>query len=172
MAFGPTILKEAPMTGGNGNPGALLYLDDLAVGQTFTTGTYEMTAADIVAFARTYDRQPFHMDDAAAKHTLFGGLAASGWHTAAVSMRLLTDGTLPLAGGLISVGGEIAWPRPTRPGDVLHVAVAVLEVTPSRSRSDRGMITCRNETRNQRGEVAQSLVAKLVVPRRPDAARG
>src|SRR5438132_141033 len=141
------------MTGGDRT--SLIYLDDLAVGQKFTTGTYELTAEDIVAFARVYDRQPFHMDDAAATQTLFGGLAASGWHTAAISMRLLTDGSLPLAGGLISVGGEIAWPRPTRPGDTLHVDIEVLEVTPSRSRPDRGMITCRNETRKQHGDVVE-----------------
>jgi acyl dehydratase len=149
------------------NPATPLYLEDLRVGQTFVTGTYTMTAEDIIAFAKLYDPQPFHLDDTAAKHSLFGGLSASGWHTAAVTMRLLTQGTMPLAGGLISSGGEIAWPRPTRPGDILHVEVEVLEITPSRSRPDRGTIVCRNETRTQNGDVVHRFVARLMVQRRP-----
>jgi acyl dehydratase len=143
-----------------------LYLDDLSVGQKFVSESYELDAAQIIAFAQNYDRQPFHLDDAAAKETLFGGLAASGWHTAAITMRLLTEGSIPLAGGFISVGGEISWPQPTRPGDILHVECEVTAVAPSRSRPDRGMATMRTETRNQRGEVVQIFKAKLVMPRR------
>jgi acyl dehydratase len=146
-----------------------LYLDDLAVGQRFASGSLAVDEAGIKAFAREYDPQPFHLDEAAAASSLFGGLAASGWHTAAVTMRLLVD-SLPLTGGVIGAGGEIAWPRPTRPGDVLTVVSEVLEVTPSRSRPDRGMVTLRSETRNQRGEVVQTLTARLVVPRRPATA--
>jgi acyl dehydratase len=92
---------------------------------------------------------------------------ASGWHTAAVTMRLLVEQGLPLAGGIISAGGEISWPKPTRPGDALHVESEIVEVTPSRSRPDRGTIVVRNETRNQHGDVVQKFTAKLVVPRRP-----
>jgi acyl dehydratase len=145
-----------------------LYLDDLAVGQRFASRSHAVDEAAIKAFATTYDPQPFHLDEAAAASSLFGGLAASGWHTAAVTMRLLV-GSVPLAGGVIGAGGEIAWPRPTRPGDVLTVVSEVLEVTPSRSRPDRGMVLLRSETRNQRGEVVQTLTARLVVPRRPAA---
>lgn len=145
---------------------AKLYFDDLTVGQRFTSGTHALDVAQIKAFARDFDPQPFHMDEDAARETMFGGLAASGWHTMAITMRLMVDGGPPLAGGIIGAGGEIAWPRPTRPGDVLHVVSEVIELTPSRSRPERGMVTMRNETRNQRDEVVQVLTAKLVVPRR------
>jgi len=143
-----------------------LYLDDLHAGQRFTTGSHLIDAAQIHAFAREFDHQPFHLDDEAAKGTLFDGLAASGWHTAAITMRLIVEG-VPLMGGILGAGAEISWPRPTRPGDILHIECEVLEVTPSRSRPDRGMVTMRCETRNQRDEVVQILVPKLVVPRRP-----
>jgi acyl dehydratase len=143
-----------------------LYLDDLTVGQKFESGTQTIDAAAITAFAREFDPQPFHLDDDAAKATLFGGLAASGWHTAAITMRLLVDSGLPFEGGIVGAGGEIAWPKPTRPGDVLRVYSAVLEVTPSRSRPDRGMATVRSETRNQRGETVQAITMRLVLPRR------
>ena len=145
---------------------AKLYLEDLRVGQTFTTGSVTVTTEAIKAFARDYDPQPFHLDEAAAEASLFGGLAASGWHTAALSMRLLVDG-LPIAGGLIGVGGETTWPRPTRPGDTLTVHIEVLEITPSKSRPDRGMVRTRNETRNQHGEPVQISNLGIVVWRRP-----
>ena len=147
----------------------LFYLDDLRVGQRFAGGSHAVDAAQIKAFARQFDPQPFHLDDEAAKSTLFAGLAASGWHTAAITMRLLVEGGAPIAGGVIGAGGEIGWPRPTRPGDILRVESEVLEITPSRSRPDRGMITLRTETRNQRDEVVQVLTAKVVVPRRVPA---
>lgn len=149
---------------------APLYLEDLQPGQRFTSNTHTLDAAQIKAFAEQFDPQPFHLDEAAAQSSLFGGLAASGWHTAAITMRLQVESGLPISGGIIGAGGEINWPRPTRPGDILHVESEVLEVTPSRSRPDRGMITLRSETRNQRGEVVQTLTVKLVVPRRPSAA--
>jgi acyl dehydratase len=91
---------------------------------------------------------------------------ASGWHTAAITMRLLVEGGLPLAGGVVGAGGELSWPRPTRPGDVLQVESEVLEIIPSRSRLDRGVARIRSLTRNQRDEVVQILIAKLIVPRR------
>jgi acyl dehydratase len=143
-----------------------LYLDDLHVGQRFTSGTRAIDAAQIKAYAREFDPQPFHLDEEAAKATLFGGLAASGWHTMSVTMRLLVESGLPLAGGIIGAGGEVNWPKPTRPGDVLRVVSEVEEITPSRSRADRGMVRVRSETRNQHDEVVQVLIAKLVVPRR------
>ena len=98
-----------------------LYLDDLHVGQRFTSATHRMTAEAIKQFAAQFDPQPFHLDEEAAAASMFGGLAASGWHTAAVTMRLLVEGGAPIAGGVIGAGGEIAWPRPTRPGDELQV---------------------------------------------------
>jgi acyl dehydratase len=144
----------------------LLYLDDLQVGQRFTSRTLLVDETQIKAFASQFDPQPFHLDEDAAKDSLFSGLAASGWHTAAITMRLLVEG-LPLAGGLIGAGGELSWPRPTRPGDILRVESEILEVIPSRSRSDRGVVFTRVVTRNQRDEEVQILVAKLIVPRRP-----
>ena len=145
------------------------YLEDLHIGQRFASGTHAVDEAQIKAFAGQFDPQPFHLDDATAKHTMFAGLAASGWHTAAITMRLLVDGGAPIAGGVIGAGGEIAWPKPTRPGDILQVKSEILDVTPSRSRPDRGMVTVRSETFNQRGEIVQTLTAKLIVPRRPAA---
>jgi acyl dehydratase len=143
------------------------YLDDLRIGQRFTSGSHVVDEAQIMSFARQFDPQPFHLDQEAAKGTLFAGLAASGWHTAAMTMRLLVDSGLPLAGGILGAGGEIAWPQPTRPGDALQVESEVLEITPSRSRPDRGVAVIRSLTRNQKNEVVQSLTSKLIVPRRP-----
>lgn len=147
---------------------APLYLEDLHVGQRFTSGSVEVDADMIKAFAREYDPQPFHTDEAAAKDSIFGGLAASGWHTAALSMRLNVDG-IPIAGGIVGGGGEISWPRPTRPGDVLTVESEIVEIVPSRSRPDRGRVTVRFETRNQNGEAVQVATMQLVVLRRPQA---
>lgn len=143
-----------------------LYLDDLSVGQRFTSGSLTVDEEEIFSFARRYDPQPFHLDEEAAKATLFGGLAASGWHTAALTMKLLVGGGAPIAGGIVGAGGQIEWPRPTRPGDTLTVHSEVLEIVPSRSRPERGMVTLRSETQNQKGEAVQVITMKLVVPRR------
>ena len=143
-----------------------LYLEDLQVGQRFVSGTHRIDEEQIRAFAEQFDPQPFHLDAEAAKATFFEGLVASGWHTAAITMRLLVDSGLPIAGGIVGAGGEIAWPSPVRPGAVLRVESEILELRPSRSRPDRGVVTVRSETRDRSGEVVQVLVAKLVVPRR------
>ncbi len=143
------------------------YLEDLAVGQVFHGGSVRMEADAIKRFAREFDPQPFHVDETAAVDSLFGGLAASGWHTAAVTMRLLIDGELRLAGGVIGSGGELSWPLPTRPGDELRIESEVMSVTPSRSRPERGMVVLRTRTFNQRDEIVQELSAKLIAWRRP-----
>jgi acyl dehydratase len=147
-----------------------LYLDDLSAGQRFVSGSHVVNAAEIKAYARQFDPQPFHLDEESAKGTFFGELVASGWHTASMTMRLLVDGGLPLAGGIIGAGGDVTWPAPTRPGDTLTVVSEILEVTPSRSRPDRGIAKVRSETRNQRGEAVQVMTAKLVVPCRSGTA--
>ena len=149
------------------NEAGVFYLDDLIVGQRFASAAHVLDADQIKAFAGQFDPQPFHLDERTAKDAFFGGLTASGWHVAAVTMKLLVGG-VPIAGGVIGAGGEIAWPRPTRPGDTLRVESEVVEIKPSRTKPDRGMITLRSETLNQRGEVAQVLTAKLVVLRRVD----
>jgi acyl dehydratase len=143
------------------------YLDDLTVGQRFVSGTDTMDATEITRFAAEYDPQPFHLDDTAARATLFGGLVASGWHTAGITMRLIVGGGLPIAGGIIGTGGELLWTAPVRPGDTLQVECEVLEITPSRSKSDRGTVVVRCLTKNQNGDTVQSFTPKLVVPRRP-----
>ena len=147
-----------------------IYLDDLAVGDQFTSGEHAMDEAQITSFAAQFDPQPFHLDDQAARATLFGGLAASGWHTAAVTMRLQVMSGLPIAGGIIGAGGELSWPRPTRATDVLHVVSEVVQIQPSKSKPDRGMVTVGSETRNQHGDVLQLSTVRIVVPRRPGAA--
>ena len=147
-----------------------LYLDNMAVGDRYTSGEHAMDEAQIKAFAAQFDPQPFHLDDAAGRATLFGGLAASGWHTAAITMRLQVTTGLPIAGGIIGAGAEISWPRPTRATDVLHVVSEVMDVQPSKSKPDRGMVTVRSETRNQHGDVLQLSTVRIVVPRRPGAA--
>ncbi len=145
----------------------LLYLEDLHPGQKFTSHEEQITEAAIKEFAQQFDPQPFHLDHEAAKSTMFGGLAASGWHTAAFTMRLNVTGGPKLAGGIIGGGGEINWPTPVRPGDTLHVEYEVLEVTPSRTRPERGTIILRTETKNQHGSVVQTTKVRLIVPRRP-----
>ena len=147
-----------------------LVLDDLHVGQRFTSMSHVVDTDQIKRFAAEFDPQPFHLDEDAAANSLFAGLAASGWHTAALTMRLLVTGGVPFAGGIVGAGAEIAFPRPTRPGDELQVVSEVTEITPSRSKPNRGIVVLRSETRNQRGEVVLVLTAKLVVPRRPQAA--
>jgi acyl dehydratase len=144
------------------------FLEDFAVGQVFKTGRKRVGKEEIFAFAREYDPQPFHVDEEAAKKSPFAGLAASGWHTAAMTMRLLVGGEFKPAGGILGVGfDELSWPRAVRPGDELHVQSEVLEVHPSKSRPDRGMIRVRNTTLNQNDEVVQVFTGNLLVPRRP-----
>jgi acyl dehydratase len=144
-----------------------LYLEDVEVGQTFTSGTYVMDAARIKEFATEFDPQPFHIDENAAEDSLFHGLAASGWHTAAVAMRLLTTSGLRFANGILGLGAEISWPRPTRPGDTLHIDSEVIEIRLSQSKPDHGIVTIRSTMLNQKGETVYVLNAKLLVPRRP-----
>ena len=144
------------------------YFEDFAVGQTFGSGRRRIEAERIKNFAAEFDPQPFHLDDEAARATMFRGLAASGWHTAALSMRLLVESELRPAGGII--GGridELHWPRPVRPGDELRVESEVLEVRPSNSRPDQGLIKVRTTTLNQNGEPVQIFIANLFVPCRP-----
>ncbi len=142
-----------------------LYLEDLNVGQKFASRLQKVDAEAIKAYARQFDPQPFHLDEEAARKSLFGGLAASGWHTASLTMRLIVE-SVPLAGGVVGSGGELSWPRPTKPGDTLRVVTEVLEITPSRSRPDRGMITMRSTTLNQNDEAVQVFTPKVVVQRR------
>src|SRR3954464_14056978 len=146
---------------------AKLYLEDFTVGQRFISETHQLDADQIKSFAKQFDPQPFHLDEAAAQASFFHGLAASGWHTASITMSLLVKSGMPIAGGLIGAGGELQWPRPTRPGDVLQVESEVLGIKPSRSRPERGMITVKSETRNQKGEVVQILTSRMLVWRRP-----
>jgi acyl dehydratase len=145
----------------------LLYLEDFSPGQTFASAPMNVDAEAIKAYARQFDPQPFHLDEAAAAGTFFQGLAASGWHTVSMTMRMLVDGGLPIAGGIIGAGvDEIRWPRATRPGDMLRLVSEVLEVRPSKSRPDQGLMKVRTTTFNQRDEPVQVMVSNLVVMRR------
>ena len=147
------------------------FFEDYAVGQTFGSGRLRVDADAIRAFAAAFDPQPFHLDDAAAQRSLFKGLAASGWHTAALSMRLLVEGELKPAGGLIGAGlDEIRWPLPVRPGDELHVVCEILELRRSQSRRMQGIVKIRTTTFNQHDQPVQVAIANLVVPARNNAA--
>jgi acyl dehydratase len=146
---------------------AELYLEDFTVGQRFTSTNHALDADQIKAFARQFDPQPFHLDEAAAEKSFFKGLAASGWHTASITMSLLVKSGMPIAGGLIGAGGELKWPQPTRPTDILRVESEVLAVTPSRSRPERGMITVHSLTKNQKGDVLQDMTTRMLVWKRP-----
>jgi acyl dehydratase len=148
-------------------PVKALFLDDLRVGQRFNSGSYRMEEDRMKAFAAEFDPQPFHLDDAAAQNSIFRGLAATGWHTAAATMRLLVTGEMQLAGGLIGLGGEIAWPKPTRPGDMLRVESEILEIVPSRSKPNQGIVKVRSATLNQNNEEVQVFTAKLLAFKRP-----
>ena len=143
-----------------------LYLEDLAVGQKFGSGRLRVDAERIKSFAAEFDPQHFHLDEAAARDSIFQGLAASGWHTAAMTMRLLVGSELKPAGGIIGAGfDELRWPRPVRPGDELRVESEVLDVRASKSRPNQGMVKVRTTTLNQDGEAVQIFVANLIVPR-------
>jgi acyl dehydratase len=144
-----------------------LYLEDLHVGDRFGSDTIEVTEEGIIAFAREYDPQQFHLDPKAAQESIFKGLSASGWHTAAMSMRLFITGKLKIAGGSVGLGvDELRWPLPVRPGDVLRLETEILDVRASRSKPDRGIIRIRTVTTNQRGEVVQTFTAFVMVQRR------
>ena len=144
-----------------------VYLEDLAVGQQFTSSSAMLTAAAIKAFAGEFDPQDFHLDEAAADASLFQGLSASGWHTAALSMRLLVASAPKLAWGLIGLGSEVSWPRPARVGDELTLRGEITAIRPSRSKPDRGIISVHCRTLNQHGEEVQEMVTQVLVPRRP-----
>ena len=146
------------------------YLEDFAVGQVFATGRLRIDADQIKTFAKQFDPQPFHLDEQAAEKSVFRGLAASGWHTAALTMRLMADGEFKPAGGIIGVGfDELSWQKPVRPGDELYAKSEILDVRPSKSRADRGLIRVRTTTYNQNDEPVQAFTGNLIVPRRPAA---
>jgi acyl dehydratase len=143
------------------------YLEDFSVGQTYGSGRLRVEEERIKSFATEFDPQPFHLDADAARASILGGLAASGWHTAALTMRLLVESELKPAGGIVGVGfDELRWPRPVRPRDELRVESVVLEVRPSKSRPEQGLLKVRTTTLNQNGETVQLLVSNLIVPRR------
>jgi acyl dehydratase len=144
-----------------------LWLDDVEVGSKFCTAEYEVTREEVIEFARKYDPQPFHLSDTAAAQSFFKGLAASGWHTAGITMRLVVTSGIPIATGIIGASVDLTWPSPTRVGDILRVELSVTEVKPSRSDPSRGFVTVVYDTLNQRGDVRQHTTAKLLVFARP-----
>ncbi|MFW1689495.1 MaoC family dehydratase [Acinetobacter ursingii] len=144
----------------------MLYLEDLNVGDRFISREYEMTLEEIKQFAGQYDPQSFHLDEAEAeKSSIFQGLAASGWHTAAVTMRLWTE-CFPIQGGLIGSESSLRWPRPTRPGDKIHVEVEVTAIVPSKTKNDRGIVSYITQALNQNGDVLLISTTKIVVFRK------
>ncbi len=142
------------------------HLEDLAPGMRFTAGPVTLTEEAVIAFAREFDPQPFHTDPEAAKASFFRGHVASGWQTASVTMRMLVDGGMPLAGGSIGLGVELSWPRPVRPGDTLSVELEVLDIIPSSSKPGRAIATLKTTTTNQNGEIVQVMTSKNIVFKR------
>jgi acyl dehydratase len=144
------------------------YLEDFSVGQVFNSGRLRVDRDQIIAYAKQFDPQPFHLDEEAAQKSPFRGLAASGWHTAGMTMRLMVDGELKPAGGILGVGfDDLSWPRPVRPGDELHTTSEILEVPPSKSRPDSGLLRVKTTTFNQNDEPVMFFTGNLLVPRRP-----
>lgn len=143
-----------------------LYLDDLTLGDEFQSASHRLDVEQIIQFAEQFDPQPFHLDEDAAKQSLFQGLAASGWHTAALTMKLIVA-SLPLAEGVIGAGVELSWSRPTRPDDVLHVVSKIIAIEPSNSKPDRAIVTFEALTKNQHDQLCQRMIAKVVVSRKP-----
>jgi acyl dehydratase len=143
-----------------------LYLDDLSLGQVFESDSLHVERRKMLAFAQEYDPQPFHLDPEAADLSLFRGLAASGWNTAALTMKLLVA-SVPLADGIIGLGIELSWPTPTYPDDTLRLTTTVQAIEPSATKPDRGVVTMLMETRNQHDNVVQRATGKLLVFRRP-----
>lgn len=145
----------------------VLYLEDLRIGDIFESRTFRIRSEDIKRFANEFDPQPFHLSDADAERSFFGQLVASGWHTAAITMRLLVE-SVPLAGGILGAGmDEVRWPKPVRPDDVLRLRTIVLELRPLKSREGYGMVKFRGTTLNQHDEAVQIVVGNLVIERRP-----
>ena len=144
----------------------MLYFEDIAAGQKYRSPSLPVDAAAITGFAAEFDPQPFHLDDAAARDSLFEGMAASGWHTAALTMKLCLSSDFQPAGGIIGVGGELLWPRAVRPSDALHVEIEVLETRTSRSRPRQGVVKIRITTLNQQGDPVQTFTPTLFVDRR------
>lgn len=142
-----------------------LYLDDIAIGDEFVSRDHALDAGQIISFASQFDPQPFHTDPEAAKNSFFQGLAASGWHTMAITMRLIVE-SVPFAQGIVGAGGELSWLRPTRPDDILHVRSKVVDIIPSRSKPGRAMVMLQSLTYNQHGDLLQDCTAKLVMFRR------
>jgi acyl dehydratase len=146
---------------------SLRYLEDFEVGQTFTSKGIRIDADRIKSLAAEFDPQPFHLDEKAATDSIFGGLAASGWHTAAITMKLMVESDLKIAGGIVGTSfEELRWSRPVRPGDVLRVESEVLNVRVLKSRPNQGVIKMKTTTLNQNDEPVQVLVGNLFVLRR------
>lgn len=152
------------------NRGMPRYLEDFRPGDVIELGEFSLAKDEIIAFAKRFDPQPFHVDEEAAKATHFGGLIASGWHTVSALMRLMVDGYIKTTVSFGSPGiDEIRWLRPVRPGDVLRGRGVVLDVVPSRSKPDRGHTRIRYEVENQSGETVMTMVGLGIFGRRPDA---
>lgn len=145
---------------------AVLYLEDLQIGQKIKSGTIKVTQAEIIAFAAKFDPQPFHLDPAAAQTSFFGGLVASGWHTASLTMRLLIESGMPMAGGIIGLNVAIKWVKPVRPDDLLMVESEIMAIEPFNNRADCGAVTVKSTTRNQDGADVQELTARLLAFRK------
>ena len=146
------------------------YFDDFKRGDRFQSQPLEVTEKQIIEFARAFDPQTFHLDPQKAERTIFKGLIASGWHTAAITMGLLVR-TLNFAEGAIGLGvNELCWPNPVRPRDVLRVETEIVDLRKSKSKPNHGIIRLRNVTTNQRGEIVQTMFASAMVPRKPTSA--
>jgi len=145
------------------------YFEDVQIGETTRFGRYEVTRDEIVEYARQFDPQPFHLDEAAARASIFGGLIASGWHTGAMLMRMVCDSMIPGAATSGAMGfDDLKWLKPVRPGDVLSVESVVREKVAPR-RPDRGTVKIESRVSNQRGEMVMSLVSLVIFVRRPPA---
>ncbi|MEZ2721126.1 MaoC family dehydratase [Paenalcaligenes hominis] len=141
------------------------YLEELTEGDRYKSGSHVLDAEQIISYAKQFDPQVFHTDPVLAQQSFFNGLAASGWHTAAITMKLLVE-SIPFAGGLVGAGCEVTWPQATRPSDQLHVESEIISITPSRTKKDRGIVLLESLTKNQHGDIVQRMLSKVVVRRK------
>ncbi len=136
-------------------------VETLEIGQTFTSDSLLITKDKIIAFAKEFDPQPFHLDEDEAKQTFFNELVASGWHTSSVTMKLILQ-SMPFKHGMVGSGGQVSWKRPVKPNDSLHVTTKIINIKPAKNNANQIYLTLECQTLNQFNRVCQIMEANVI----------